>query len=110
MKAAFSNFCLPGCDISQRNEVEKSPSFESAQLLIPTVVLMTRDRIPSKLEESLVASDEKAKEKLMVRNLIRYTSGWLCTRILVLLLRLKKVGRPNLESCTWSLFTFLDTR
>lgn len=38
VKAAFSDFCLPGCDISKRNEVEKSSSFESSWLLIPTVV------------------------------------------------------------------------
>lgn len=59
MKAAFSNFSLPGCDISQRNEVEKSSSsFESFQPLIPTAVLMARDRrflLP--FEESLLAED-----------------------------------------------------
>lgn len=41
-KLLFPISVFPGCDISQRNEVEKSSSFESPWLLVPTVVLMAR--------------------------------------------------------------------
>lgn len=56
VKAAFSDFCLPGCDISQRNEVEKSSSFQSSGLFIPTAVLMARQKVASELE-ALLADD-----------------------------------------------------
>lgn len=56
MKTAFSDFCLPGCDISQRNEVEKSFSLKSSRPRIPTAVLMARQKVASELE-ALLAGD-----------------------------------------------------